>query len=94
LRASYPEFLSCSKVIYIKNGLSHNVENDLKVTFDGVDTFTYYINGNETGNFNNSTITEDNIILNTDVGSEEEENFPEESVDERYKIIELDGVSY
>jgi hypothetical protein len=71
---------------YINTG--YNVINNLKVTYDGANTFTIYLNGSSVDSFTDSSFSGGNAGYLVDIADEDCENFPDEPVDVRYRMLQ------
>jgi hypothetical protein len=67
--------------------IGYNVINNLKVTYDGSNTFTIYLNGSVVYSFTDISFNEGNAGYLVSIADEDCENFPDEPVDVRYRML-------
>jgi hypothetical protein len=66
----------------------YNVINNLKVTYDGSNTFTIYLNGQNVDSFIDSSLSGGYAGYFVDISDEECENFPNEPVDVCFRMLQ------
>ena len=68
--------------------IGYNVINNLKVMYDGSNTFTIYLNGTNVDNFTDSSLSGGYVGYIVFIADESCEKFPDEPVDVRFKLIQ------